>query len=73
MKFNLQVAEAAFPGISKSDYIRKLRNRFLSDSDWAVLPDAPTDKDAWMTYRQALRDVMQNWDGSDIVEFPDKP
>lgn len=75
MKVYLSIyKEVTFQG-NKSDIdtIRFLRNRYLSESDWAMLPDAPTDKTAWETYRQALRDVPQNWDGSDIVEFPDKP
>ena len=41
----------------KRDEARGVRDQLLKESDWAVLPDAPTDKTAWTTYRQALRDL----------------
>jgi hypothetical protein len=37
--------------------MRKQRNEKLSDSDWTQVADAPVDKQAWATYRQALRDI----------------
>lgn len=40
--------------------IREERNKKLSESDWRVLPDAPTsNKPAWYAYRQALRDFPE--------------
>ena len=34
------------------------RNRMLQASDWTQLPDVPLPtKEAWATYRQALRDI----------------
>ena len=37
---------------------RSDRNQLLASSDWTQLPDVPqTLKDAWATYRQALRDI----------------
>ena len=34
------------------------RNRLLTGSDWTQLPDVPlATKEAWATYRQALRDI----------------
>lgn len=53
--------------------MRLHRNRLLIESDWAVLPDSPADKDAWATYRQALRDFPQTWVPAEQVEFPDIP
>lgn len=47
--------------------IRAERDRRIAASDWAMMPDAPTDKEAWSTYRQALRDVPQQ------IPFPDNP
>lgn len=38
---------------------RRTRNAKLKASDWAMMPDAPTDQDAWAAYRQSLRDVPQ--------------
>lgn len=50
----------------KIDDIRDSRNGKLTACDWTQLPDAGVDKDAWATYRQALRDVPQQpgfpWD-----------
>lgn len=53
--------------------MRLYRNRLLAESDWAVLPDSPADKDAWALYRQSLRDFPESWVPSEIVEFPDAP
>ena len=39
--------------------LREKRDRLLAESDWTLVPDAPTDKVAWMAYRQALRDLPQ--------------
>lgn len=34
------------------------RNQLLAASDWTQLPDVPLEtKEAWATYRQALRDI----------------
>lgn len=38
---------------------RAERDRLISACDWTVLDDAKTDKQAWATYRQALRDVPE--------------
>ena len=44
--------------------LREKRNQMLAESDMHALPDFPhpdeSTKQAWLTYRQALRDVMQN-------------
>ena len=40
--------------------VRMTRNGLLRDSDWTQLADVPLDADevaAWVTYRQALRDL----------------
>ena len=58
---------------SKAAKVRAQRNQLLADSDWTQLLDAKVDKDAWATYRQALRDVpLQNEFPVSIV-WPDKP
>lgn len=49
------------------------RDRLLAASDWAVLPDAPTDKEAWAAYRQALRDFPTTWVPSEEANFPEPP
>ena len=53
--------------------MRLWRNQLLAASDWAVLPDAPTDTQAWETYRQALRDFPSTWTPGPTAEFPDPP
>lgn len=56
-----------------SSQIRIKRNTLLSNSDWTQLEDAPVDKAAWATYRQALRDITEQ-DGFPVnVEFPAEP
>jgi len=55
------------------DLMRSHRDRLLAESDWAMTSDAPTDKEAWATYRQALRDFPDTWTPSETVEFPDPP
>jgi len=40
--------------------LRSERNGRLAASDWSQVADAPVDKAAWATYRQALRDLPAN-------------
>lgn len=64
-----------------ANLIREERNRLLSQSDWTQTVDAPLtaqSKEAWATYRQALRDFMVTLDFSqpftlDDGSFPTKP
>jgi len=53
--------------------IRAWRNRQLAASDWTQLPDAPVDATAWATYRQELRDMMQQNDDPKLIVFPEPP
>jgi hypothetical protein len=61
--------------------IRARRDQLLPASDWAVLPDTPTNKTAWQTYRQQLRDItndpridtMNHWDDQVALDFFPKP
>jgi hypothetical protein len=47
--------------------IRSQRNQMLKDTDWTQVADAPVDKTAWATYRQALRDITQQPDPFNIT------
>ena len=58
---------------SLENQMRQMRNGLLADSDWAMATDAPTDKTAWSTYRQALRDFPATWEPADTADFPDPP
>ena len=40
--------------------VREDRNKRLSECDWTQLSDSKVDKDAWATYRQALRDLPKS-------------
>ena len=55
------------------DNLRILRNWLLSNSDWAMIPDAPTDKTLWAAYRQALRDLPNGWEPCEKIDFPARP
>jgi hypothetical protein len=53
--------------------MRLQRDRLLVASDWAMATDAPTDKTAWATYRQALRDFPATWKPAETANFPEMP
>jgi len=55
------------------DDVRGQRDRLLSLSDWTQLADAPVDAAVWSAYRQALRDVPQDFDSPDLVVWPTPP
>lgn len=54
---------------------RKERNFRLAETDWVVVKSIETDTPvpaAWLTYRQALRDLTNNPD-FDGTNYPEKP
>lgn len=53
--------------------MRNARNQLLVESDWAMIPDTPTDKTAWATYRQQMRDFPASWTPAPTVDFPERP
>lgn len=60
----------------QQEVMRSARNRLLADSDWTQIADnglSDSDRQAWATYRQALRDFPSTWTPSDIANFPDPP
>jgi len=57
----------------KWEQIKLWRNAQLARTDWTQLPDAPVDKEAWATYRQALRDLPAQGGSADEAEFPNAP
>lgn len=69
----LTAEEIASKTDSQAAMVRKQRDDLLAACDWTQLSDAPVDKEAWATYRQALRDIS-NQDGFPWeVEFPKDP
>jgi hypothetical protein len=59
--------------IVQSANARKRRNKLLSASDWTQVADAPVDKSAWATYRQALRDISAQAGFPATVVWPTQP
>lgn len=55
------------------DLIRKTRNGLLSQSDWTQVLDAPVDRAAWASYRQALRDLPQQAGFPSVINWPIAP
>ena len=57
----------------KKEHMRQERNQLLKDSDFRMLPDYPnTNKEAWITYRQQLRDFPETW-VDETTPFPSPP
>lgn len=53
--------------------VRGRRTLLLAESDWSMAPDAPTDKESWAAYRQALRDIPAQAGFPYAVVWPAKP
>ena len=53
--------------------VRADRNAKLSASDWTQVADAPVDKAAWATYRQALRDISGQAGFPWTITWPTQP
>jgi hypothetical protein len=69
----LNFNETEIPDDWYFERLRLWRDAQLKASDWTQIEDAPTDKAAWATYRQALRDLpSQSNDPSKLV-FPIAP
>lgn len=60
----------------KWEQIKYQRNLYLQQSDWTQLPDTTLTeekKQEWQNYRQALRDIPQNFQNPDDVVYPTMP
>jgi len=53
--------------------LRLQRDELLRSSDWTQVADAVCDKEAWATYRQALRDLPSSVSDPRDAEFPTQP
>jgi len=59
-------------GRTEKEHMRQERNQLLEDSDFRVLLDYPhTNKEAWVLYREQLRDLPETW--VEGTSFPIKP
>ena len=69
----LNISESRFDDITFEE-MKNERLKLLNDSDWRDLPSYPgNDKAAWATYRQALRDLPQDYPDMVGLEFPVEP
>jgi len=53
--------------------MRYWRDTELARTDWTQVADAPTNKAAWATYRQALRDLPASNTDPRKIELPEIP
>jgi hypothetical protein len=53
--------------------LRHWRNKELTRTDWTQILDAPVNKEAWATYRQALRDLPESNPDPRKIELPIAP
>jgi len=53
--------------------IRTERDAKLTSCDWTQVADAPVDKTAWATYRQALRDIPEQAGFPNEITWPTEP
>ena len=68
-----EVAYKAQKDAERAKSMRDQRNTKLAESDWTQVADAPVDKEAWATYRQALRDITTQTGFPWEVTWPDAP
>ena len=70
---DLTAEEVASRDNAKADAVRAERNAKLEASDWTQVADAPVDKAAWATYRQALRDITSQSGFPWTIDWPTQP
>ena len=59
-----------------SEEARAKRDKLLADTDWTQVLDAPIDaetREAYRTYRQALRDIPEQDGFPEIITWPELP
>ena len=62
--------------LQELDYLRKLRNQKLLESDWTQLPNnhlTEGKRQEWAEYRQQLRDMTENREIGQDIEWPTTP
>lgn len=61
--------------ITSWELVRQKRDYLLSKSDWAMVPDAPTNKTLWCMYRQQLRDLPRTYESAKLedIKWPEEP
>jgi len=75
-KYIADIAAAKLEEVNLMAAVRSYRNYLISQCDWTQIPDAPLtveQKTAWQEYRQALRDIPQNYATAAAVVWPTPP
>ena len=65
-----------FPDATKEQIMEQLRlwrNQELAATDWTMISDASTNKEAWGAYRQKLRDLPSQSDDAEEITLPERP
>lgn len=70
---NLTPEDIAARNAAQAAKVRAERNARLAACDWTQLPDAPVDRAAWATYRQALRDISDQPGFPWEINWPTEP
>ena len=68
-----EVAYKASKDAEQAKSVRTSRDAKLAECDWTQVADAPVDKVAWATYRQALRDVTTQSGFPWTITWPVEP
>ena len=70
----------AIPSVSESELklrdLRTTRDAMLAETDWLIVMHKEKGTNipaAWKTYRQALRDITNDYTSLDDVVWPEKP
>lgn len=72
--FDYSTKQWVLDSASQQEKVKSRRNLLLQSSDWTQLPDVPLEtKQAWATYRQALRDITTQEGYPFNVIWPTKP
>jgi hypothetical protein len=75
-KPTLQEVEATWEAIKNNilwEPARDKRDKLLQECDYTQLADFQGNKQAWLNYRTALRDVPQTFGNPESVIWPTKP
>jgi len=68
--------EAAYKAMKDAEQAKSIRvdrTKRLADCDWTQLADSTADKQAWATYRQALRDITSQAGFPWTIDWPEQP
>jgi len=71
-----EIAAKPAPEGDRMAYLRHVRDILIGLSDWTQATDAPlteSQRAAWATYRQALRDLPQAYSGDGPIPWPVAP